>query len=57
MEDQKTINLLDNIWNKRSKNWVEINNDARGRNFIKSGFSFTNIHESQDSRGSEIVSV
>ena len=35
MEEQKTINLLDNTPNQqykfRTKNWVEINNDTSGR--------------------------
>ena len=36
MKDQRLLNLLENILNQpskfRIKNWVEINDDTRGRN-------------------------
>ena len=44
MEYQKTINLLDNASNKpskfRTKNWVEINDEARERYNINSQIKF-----------------
>ena len=44
MEYQKIINLLDNTPNQptkfRSKNWVEINDDARGTHNTNSQIKF-----------------
>ena len=44
MEYQKIINLLDNTSNQptkfRSKNWVEINDDARGTHNTNSQIKF-----------------
>ena len=44
MEYQKIINLLDNTLNQptkfRSKNWVEINDDARGTHNTNSQIKF-----------------
>ena len=46
MEYQKIINLLDNTPNQptefRTKNWVEINDDARGINKTDSQIKFKN---------------